>query len=85
MMNLNLLVEYFKKYSDGHFTVMEFTTNFRASFSTPNYREDIDEMPVAKEKGVAILLAIKELCTQNQLNLFDELIKLHEMECSKHE
>lgn len=32
------------KKSDGHFTIMRFTTNWRVSLSTPNDREDIGKM-----------------------------------------
>jgi hypothetical protein len=31
--------------SDGHLTIMKFTTNWRISFTTPHTREDIQEMP----------------------------------------
>ena len=32
------------KYSDGHLTIMKFTSNWRVSFSTPSERADIDRM-----------------------------------------
>jgi len=58
---LKLLEELGKKHSDGHFTVMRFTTNWRVSFSTPQDRDDISEMFEGKTLEEAVEKAIKSL------------------------
>jgi len=45
-------------FSDGHFTLMKFTTGWKASFSTPTCREDIDGMSVGETAQKAIRAAI---------------------------
>ena len=55
---LNALVSECETLSDGHLTLMKFTTNYRASFSTPTSREDIEKMSVGYTKEEAILGAI---------------------------
>lgn len=46
--------------SDGHFTLMRFTTNWRCSFDTPNSREDIDQMSEGKTAQVAVMTAVRK-------------------------
>lgn len=58
---LKLLEELAKKHSEGHFTIMKFTTNWRISFSTPQDRDDISEMFVGQTLEEAVEKAIKSL------------------------
>jgi hypothetical protein len=44
--------------SDGHFTVMKFTTNWRVTFSTPADRWDIDAAFVGRTFQEAAMRAI---------------------------
>ena len=52
------LSEIADKRSDGHFTVMRFTTNWRVGFYTPSDRDDIDDMCVGKTLEEAVKAAI---------------------------
>ncbi len=61
---LRVLEELAKKHSDGHFTIMRFTTNWRVVFSTPTDRDDISEMPVGKTVEEAIQKAIDKLYSE---------------------
>jgi len=45
--------------SDGHLTVMKFATNWRVGFFTPNWREDLDLMPVGKTFADAARVALE--------------------------
>lgn len=49
---------YANKFSDGHFTLMKFTTNWRCCFRTINLREEIENMPSGKKASDAIFNAI---------------------------
>lgn len=49
------------KYSDGHFTFMKFTTNFRAGFFTPSSREDIKLLSVGRCAIDAVYSAVRNL------------------------
>lgn len=51
------LIEIGTRFSDGHFTLMKFTTNWRASFSTPNDRDEIQQMASAPTERLAVLRA----------------------------
>jgi len=51
---LMLLAEIF---TDGHFTIMKFTTNYRVCLGTPSCREDIEKMA----KGTTLLEAIDNI------------------------
>ena len=51
--------------SDGHLTIMKFTTNWRGSFSTPSSREEIQFMYVANSK--------EELLTEMLIGGFIEI------------
>jgi hypothetical protein len=44
----------------GHFTLMKFTTNYRAAFWTPTSREDIQKMSVGRTPEEAIKKAMIE-------------------------
>lgn len=59
------IIEYAEKFaakhSDGHFTIMKFTTNWRVSFSTPNDREEIAEMAVAPTLEEAVRIAVARI------------------------
>jgi hypothetical protein len=57
---LDFMTEFAAKHSDGHFTIMKFTTNWRVSFGTPNEREDISEMAVAKTMEDAVRMAVAQ-------------------------
>jgi hypothetical protein len=51
---------------DGHFTLMKFTTHWKASFSTPDLdsgkgRKQVRELAAFKTKNEAIINAIREL------------------------
>lgn len=48
--------------SDGHFTIMKFTTNYRVSFNTPDGREDINEMAEGETLHEAMRNAIASVC-----------------------
>lgn len=52
------LTELSKKHSDGHFTIMKFTTNYRVCFYTPSNQDDIQLMPVGNTLEEAIDNAI---------------------------
>lgn len=59
--NLNLLhlaIHIADKLSDGHFTLLKFTTNWRAGFFTPDSREDIQKLFEGETMRDAILNAI---------------------------
>jgi hypothetical protein len=49
---MDSLIQLANEKSDGHMTIMKFTTNWRVSLGTPSeadgLREDIDQMPVGK-------------------------------------
>ena len=49
------------KYSDGHLTIMKFTSNWRVSFSTPSERADIDRMAEGETLQEALGQAIAYL------------------------
>jgi hypothetical protein len=42
------LQEVAEEISDGHVSILKFTTNWRVSFETPNDRDDIREMAVGR-------------------------------------
>lgn len=46
--------------SDGHFTIMKFTTNWRAAFFTPESRQDIVKMSIGKTEKEAINNALQQ-------------------------
>ena len=56
---VDLLVALASERSDGHITIMKFTTNWRVSLGTPNDRGQISEMAVGNtfEEAVLELLA----------------------------
>lgn len=43
------------KYHDGHYTIMKFTTNYKATFGTVNEREQIDVLQGFKTLKEAII------------------------------
>lgn len=44
---------------DGHFTLMKFTTNWKACFGTPEERHLIDQMATGKTMEEALLEALR--------------------------
>jgi len=46
------------KISDGHFTLLKFTTNYRAGFVTPSDRDDISALSEGKSLAEALSAAI---------------------------
>ena len=52
---LSKVIEQANKTNDGHFTLMKFTTNWRACYGTPNDRFDIDGMVEGKTADDALL------------------------------
>ncbi len=54
--------------SDGHFTLMKFTTNYRAGFYTPNNRDDIDKMAEGKTVEEALNNALIKFMAENKNN-----------------
>lgn len=58
-------IEYLSQKHDGHFTLMKFTTHWKAMFFTPDTisregREVLNKVPSAKTKEEALLLAIRD-------------------------
>jgi len=49
---------------DGHFTVMKFTTNWRACFGTPMDRDDIQRMVSGKTLCKTLLLLLLDGCEE---------------------
>jgi len=58
---LKALVEMADIKSDGHLTVMKFTTNWRVSFLTPGDRDDIHKMHEGKTFGEAARKALDQV------------------------
>ena len=55
-----VIEEVANRYHNGHFTIMQFTTNWRVSFGgQPNTREEIAAMPVGATLGEAFLKAVR--------------------------
>lgn len=52
-----------RELADGHFTLLCFTTNYRALFGTPFdlSRDDIERMPVGTTKRKAVVWAYQRL------------------------
>lgn len=48
---LKKIEEVADKYHDGHFTIMKFTTNWRACFGTP-YNDPITDLSITKDDPV---------------------------------
>lgn len=61
MDSLQNVEEFATKHSDGHFTLMRFTTNWRAGFFTPSSREDIERMQIGATAHEAISKAMGQL------------------------
>jgi hypothetical protein len=55
------MIEAGRKFSDGHFTLMAFTTNWRASFGTPSGRDDIKKMKACETPDEAIKAAFCDM------------------------
>lgn len=58
---LRALVEIAKVYSDGHLTILRFTSNWRVGFITPTDRDDIAALPVGATFEEAALAAIRQV------------------------
>lgn len=59
-------IEYLTKKSDGHFTLMKFTTHWKAMFFTPDLdigkgRIQILEVSAGKTRKEALVIAIAEM------------------------
>lgn len=48
-------------YADGHYTIMRFTTNYRACFGTPTSRTDIEGMAVGMTIEEAVRKCLSEM------------------------
>jgi hypothetical protein len=55
---LNRLIERAREKSDGHLTIMRFTTNWRVGFFTPDGREELDGMAGSPTFAQAARLAL---------------------------
>jgi len=55
------LVDMADRSSDGHLTVMKFTTNWRVGFVTPDGRDGIADMPVGNTFAEAARKALGEV------------------------
>lgn len=49
------------QFSDGHFTILKFTTNWKVGFDTPECRQDVTNMYTGKTFRQACLGAIGDL------------------------
>lgn len=58
---IEFATDFAAKHSDGHFTIMKFTTNWRASFETTSDMDDIPKMAVAPTLEEAVRLAATRL------------------------
>ncbi len=56
--SMNIIDAISNKISDGHFTIMKFTTNWRGCYGTPDCWEDVQKMIVAKNKEELVLRMI---------------------------
>jgi hypothetical protein len=66
---LEIIEDLADKYSDGHFTLMKFTTNYRFSLGTIDGREEIQEMGVGKTIDEAICDFFKKSNKKSSKNL----------------
>jgi len=64
-------------YSDGHFTLLKFTGNFRADFFTPIDRDDINKMPEGKTPEEAISNAFQKI--ENKLAIGNGVFSQNEI------
>lgn len=88
--DLNNLIEFFaNEFSDGHFTLCKFTTNYRAGFFTPFVRGDFDRMTEGKTleevKNKVLINFIRKLKKENNkkfiniINMLEIGLNLEEM------
>lgn len=62
---LNLAMAVAKNVSDGHFTLMRFTTNWRCGFYTAETKEEINNLSEGRTKEEAVTNAIIHLLERN--------------------
>lgn len=63
---LNKVIEYANKHHDGHFTLMKFTTNWRACYGTINDRFEIGKMVSGNSKEEVLKKLLK-----NPISVYD--------------
>lgn len=51
---LNKVTDYANEYFDGHFTLMKFTTNWRACYGTVTSREEVSQMVEGRSQSEAL-------------------------------
>ena len=61
---LRRLVDVANQKSDGHLSILKFTTNWRVSFETPGDRDDIAEMATGRTFGEAAQKALSTIAEQ---------------------
>lgn len=59
-------IQFAERHSDGHFALFRFTTEWKASFGSSFYREEIDKMASAKTSGEAVDIAISRFLDEQQ-------------------
>jgi len=62
-------VEELAQHPDGHFTLMKFTTHWKAMFFTPNLdgkngRDKVMKVPAGKTREDALIIAIRHKLTE---------------------
>ena len=56
-----------RRVSDGHFTVMRFTTEYRVCLGTPEDRDDVEKMFCAETMPGAISLCLAALAARAKM------------------